>query len=377
MKKLIILGSVAVLLPMVSFAAYVGAGDSVTAPVATESSQNSYLVGGTVNVANQTPGDLVTAGGTIVISGNVEKDILTVGGNVSIIGGTVEDLRVAGGNIIIGKKINGEAMIAGGQVTITSDTQISGDSYIVGGTLVFAGTENRNLTLLGGAIRIDGTVNGNLNIKSSEKVIFGSSAVVKGTIKYSAPNEAVIESGAKLTNTPVFTTIADSRKNSGAAAKGFMAFFGIVFFLKLLGALVAAYILWYLFRRDTVTAIEEIHAHFWKVLLRGFATLILIPIAGIILLITTIGWIPGVVLLATYGALLAIASPLAFLVAASILMKLFKKNHVNLTWYQIILGAIVLRFVVLIPIVGWIVCAVIYLAALGATLGVIKNKFSA
>ena len=70
MKKLIILGSVAVLLPMVSFAAYVGAGDSVTAPVATESSQNSYLVGGTVNVANQTPGDLVTAGDALSVVGD-------------------------------------------------------------------------------------------------------------------------------------------------------------------------------------------------------------------------------------------------------------------------------------------------------------------
>ena len=377
MKKLIILGGIAALLPTFAFAAFVGAGDNIVAPAPTASAQNVYLVGGTVNVSNPVNGDAMIGGGTVVVSGNIEKDVFVVGGNISILGGSAEDLRVVGGNITVGKKINGEAMIAGGQIIITSDTQIKGDSYIAGGTVNFSGTEDGNLVLAGGDIRVDGTVNGNLKIKGAEKVTFGSQAVVKGMIEYSAPNEAVIETGAQLSNAPVFKKVEGMRKTSKGTPAGLFAFLGVMYFLKLLAVLAAVYGIWYWFKKDAVSAIEETHSHFWKVLLHGFAVLILVPIAAVILLITVIGWIPAMVLLAGYGAFLVLATPVSIIIATSLLMKMFKKNHTSFTWYQIIFGLLALKLIALVPIVGWVVCFAIYLTALGTTAGIIKNKLSA
>ncbi len=364
-------------MPTFAFAAFVGLGDNVVSPAPKTSAQNVYLVGGTVNVSNPVNGDALIGGGTVVISGNVEKDVNVVGGNVSILGGSAEDLRVIGGNIAVGKKINGEAMIVGGQIIITSDTQIKGDSYIAGGTINFSGTEEGNLVLSGGDIRVDGTVNGNLKIKGAQKVTFGGQAVVKGMTEYSATTEATIETGAQLANAPVFKKIESNRNTSNKTPAGFMALFGLMYFLKLLAVLAAVYGIWYWLRKDAVSAIEETHSHFWKVLLRGFAVLVLIPVGAVILFITVIGWIPSMVLLAGYVALLTLAAPVSIIISTSLLMRLFKKNHTNFTWYQIIFGLVVLRLVALIPIVGWVVCFAIYLVALGTTAGIIKNKLSA
>lgn len=378
MKKIIVLGAFAALLPVAAFAAYVGVGDSVSSPLPAadkEIGENVYLVGGTVNVSNPVLGDLSTAGGTVVVSGKVDRDILAAGGNVSIIGGEAEDIRVAGGNLTIGGKVNGEIMAAGGQVSVTSDAVIARDSYIAGGTLSFAGTENGNLTLAGGEVRVDGIVNGNLLIKNAQKVTFGPRAVVKGTVEYFAPKEATIEDGAQLSSAAVFHKIEDSR-GKGSGVKPFMAIFGIMFLLKQIAVLAAAYLLWYLRKHDMTSAIEGVFHHFWKTLFRGFAVLVLIPIAAIILLFTVIGWVPAAVLIAAYIALLALAVPTAAIIATSLLMALFKKGRTSLEWYHILGGVIVLSILGFIPVVGWIACFVVFLVSLGAVAGILKTKFS-
>jgi len=378
MKKIIIVGVVAGLLPAVALAAYVGAGDSVSAPSPLGGTQpavqNVYLAGGTVNVSNPAAGDVVVAGGTVVISSKVDHDVLAVGGNLSIIGGSAEDVRVAGGNVTIGGKVSGEVMAAGGQIIITPDATIAKDSYIAGGTLVFAGMEDSNLTLAGGDVRIDGTVNGNLVVKSGRKVTFGRQAVVKGTIEYSAPAEAVIESGAQLASAPVFHKIQNIR--GGLRPQLFATLLGIISVLKMIAVLAAAYLLWYLRRRDMVAAIQNTHERFWGTLIRGFGVLILTPIAGIILLFTVVGWVPAAVTLTVYGALLVLAAPVATIVATSFLMTLFKKNRTDLAWYHILLGLVVLTLLALIPFIGWFVYFVIYLIALGAVTNVARVKFS-
>jgi hypothetical protein len=331
-------------------------------------------VGATVNASNPVVGDLLTAGGTTIISGKVSQDIMAVGGTLTIVGGEAEDLRVGGGNITIGEKVNGEIMAAGGQIAITSDTVIAKDSYIAGGSIVFNGTENGNLTLVGRQIQIDGTVNGNLMITRAEKVTFGSRAIVKGTVEYSAPQEATIESGAQISATPIFHKIEST---SGKARASFMNFLKVLAVLKLIAVLTAAYLLWFLRRRDMVTAVESVYKRFWSVLLRGFAVLILVPVASIILLFTVVGWIPAGVMLATYVALLMVAAPVAVLIATSLLMALFKKSHTDLKWYYILVGAIILSLVTLIPFVGGFICFIIFLLSLGAVSGILKTKFSA
>lgn len=373
MKKIVLLGVIAVFMPVVALAAYVGAGDNVSTP-AVPIAQNAYLAGGTVNVSNSVAGDVLAVGGNVFISGKVDKDIMVGGGTINIIGGSAEDIRVAGGNITVSGKVSGEIAAAGGQITVTPETTIAKDSYLFGGLVIFSGLENGNLTIAGSDVRIDGTVNGNVKIKRAEKVSFGPNANVKGTIEYSAPVEAIVSDGAQLASAPVFTKVESLR--TGARPQLFAAFVGVALLVKMIAIFAAALLLWYVRRRDMSTIVSGVYSHFWDKLLSGFALAILTPIAGIFLLFTVIGWIPGVVMLALYGVLLALSVPIAVIVTTSFIMTAFKKNHADLAWYHILGGSVIFGLLYVIPVVGWIAHSVVCLVSLGATAGVLRAKLA-
>ncbi len=373
MKKFVILWVIAAFVPVVALAAYVGAGDNVSTP-AVPIAQNVYLAGGTVNVSNSVAGDVIAVGGNVFISGKVDKDIMAAGGTVNVIGGSAEDIRVAGGNITISGKVNGEIAAAGGQLTVTPETTVAKDSYLFGGLVVFSGLENGNLTIAGSDVRIDGTVNGNVKIKHAEKVSFGPNANIKGTIEYSAPQEATKDDGTQLASAPVFTKVESLR--DGMRPKLFAAFAGVAFTLKMIAILAAAYLLWFLRRKEVTAAIASVHTHFWGRLLAGFGVLVLAPIAGVILLTTIIGWVPGMVILALYCILLTLSAPVSVIITSSFIMTVFKKGHSDLKWYHLLGSAIILGFLAFIPVVGWLAYFIIYLVSLGAVAGVMKSKLA-
>lgn len=374
MKTLTILAGVAVtLVPAISLAAYVSAGASVVLPPAPAGGANAYLVGGIVNAENQVNGDLLAAGGTVIITSKAQGDIMAAGGTVNILGASAQDVRVAGGNVTVGGNFTGELMAAGGSVTVTPQTTIAKDSYIVGGTLNFLGFESGALTLAGSDIRIDGTVNGNVIVNKANKVTIGSLAVVRGGLEYSAPVPVVIEQGGQVLGQTTFHKIeTPAQSNAGFVFASFITILAIV---KFLAALTAAYLLWYLRRKDMIAVIEDMCERFWKNLLYGFAFLVLVPVAAIILFVTVIGSIPAIVALLVYAALLVLATPVALLVATSGLLQLFKRNKTALTWYLILIGSLIFSLVSIIPFVGWIICLIIYLVSLGGLFSVLKTKF--
>lgn len=368
MKNLTILAGVAVaLVPAVSLAAYLSAGTSVVLPPAPAGGANAYLAGGTVDAANAVNGDLLAAGGTIIVSSKVQGDIMAAGGTVNILDASAEDVRVAGGNVTIGGIFKGEVMAVGGQITVTPDTTIAKDSYIAGGALIFMGSENGALTFMGGNLRIDGTVNGNLIVKKANKVTIGSQAIIKGNFEYSAPVPVVIEQGGQVFGQTTFHKTMPPTGSTSIITLGLI--------VKFFTILATAYLLWYLRRKDMIAVVQDTHERFWKNLFHGFACLVLVPVAVIILFVTIVGFIPAIVALFIYIALLFLATPVAMVVATSALMGLVKQSRTELAWYHILLGGVVLTLVCIIPFVGWIICFVIYLASLGGLFNVLKTKF--
>jgi hypothetical protein len=369
-RAVVVAGFAVAVVPMLSFAAYLQAGSNVFVTPTDAPTGNAYVAGGNVEVMNPVGGDLLAAGGTVSVSGKVGQDIMVAGGTVNIVSASAQDVRVVGGNITIGGKFTGELAVAGGQITVLPETTIANDSYVGGGTVNFGGNEAGNLTIAGGAVRIDGVVAGNLTITKAKQVTIGSHAVIKKNFEYTAATQAVMEQGAQVTGQTVFHQAAPPAPRNGAL----WAFAGIVtawFFIKFIVALTAAYLLWYLRKKDMQSILEAVQTSFWRELLRGFSFMVLIPIAVIIAFVTIIGAIPALVALLVYIAVLVLASPIAFIFTAS----LFKKNSMEIAWYHILLGALVFCIVGIIPFVGWIACFVVYLVSLGGLVNVFKLKF--
>jgi hypothetical protein len=373
MKKLIV-GFVSVgffAVPALTFAAYMRAGSSVSLSPGTVTPGNAYLAGGSVNVGNTIGGDLTVAGGNVIVTGKVAGDINAAGGTVNIIGSSAQDVRVGGGNVTIGGKFSGEMLVGGGQVIVLPDTTIANDSYLAGGTLTFAGAENGNLTIQGGEVSIDGMVAGNLTIKATKSVTIGSNAVIKKGFEYTAPAQAVVETGAQVPANIVFHMLAQNQPARPAFPGMLFAFFTGWLIIKFFIILAAAYLLWYLRRKDSLDIVSIAKSRFWHELLRGFIVLIVVPAAIVIAFITVIGAIPGFVALLAYIAILVLAPPFTILFVASLL----KKDHEALAWYHILLGALLVSIVGFIPFIGWLACLIVYLATLGALAGILAAKF--
>lgn len=364
--------AVAILLPPAVFAASMNTGQTVSVNGASPAEGNVYAVGGTVNTAGPISGDLIMAGGTIFSTAKVNGDIMVAGGNLNLTGVTAQDIRMAGGNIMLSGTLSGELVMAGGQVVIAPDAKIAKDSYIAGGSISFSGNEAGNLKMAGGDLYIDGTVKGNLTISRANKVTIGPHAVIGGTLEYGAPVPATIESGARITGEPIFHVV-QPRQNNRQAAPGVFGFLTVIWFLKFLAGLAAAYLLWYLFRGDSLAVLEEIKARYGRSLLHGFALLILMPIAAIIALITVIGSIPGLLALLAYVTLLVLTVPATILLVAALLLR----GKTDLKWYHILIAALIIAIVRFIPFIGWIAYALVYLGALGAVGNILKGKFVA
>ncbi len=359
-------GLVAIVLPLISSAAYFQAGKAVNI-AAQGVNDNAYVAGGAVTIAAPVSGDLFAAGGTIFVSSKVSQDVMMIGGTVIVSGSSAQNFRVAGGNVTIGSIINGELVGAAGNFTITPDTTIAKDAYLAGGAVTFNGHESGNLNIAGGSVIIGGTVDGNLKITATKDVTIASGAVIKGNLEYTAPKEASVESGAQVLGTTTFHEAAASK-----AAVGWLAgIFTLGLLLKFLMTLLLAYLIWYIFRKDALALLEESITHFGKSLLRGFIFLVAVPIAAIIAFVTIIGAGLGGIVGVIFAALAMLALPATILVVSSLILK----RRAELKWYHILLGAVVLQIAALIPFIGWIACFIVWLASFGGLLAVLGRKF--
>jgi cytoskeletal protein CcmA (bactofilin family) len=374
------IGIGALAIPAVSLAAYVAAGKTVALPATIATSTNAYLAGGAVDAATPVDGDLLIGGGNIVISSAVKNDIMAAGGTINIVNASANDVRVVGGNINIDGKFAGELMAAGGNITITPNSTIAKDSYVAAGTLTFMGNENGGLTVAGGNVDINGTVNGNLVVKRAGNVTIGPNAIIKGNFEYSAQQTATIDPSAKIAGQTTFHQMAASANNGmGSETTGIGIVAALLTFwlvAKFLIVLTAAYLLWYLARKDMTAIINDTRSRFWKKLFAGFAFLILVPVGAFILFLTLIGAIPALVAVLGYILLLILAAPVAIILASAILMALFKKSMTDLHWYHILIGAIVYTIIAFIPFLGWLADCIVYLLAIGGLMGILKTKFA-
>ncbi len=343
-------------------AAYFNAGRNVTVENAATVAQNVYVAGASVAVSSPVNGDVLAAGSTLYISSKASGDIMAIGSNVIIQGASAQDVRVAAANLTVGGTFSGELAAAGASVTVTPGTTIAKDSYIAGASISFDGSESGSLYLAGGAVYFDGTTGGNLVIKNAKQVTIGPDAVIGGNLDYTAQASATIEPGAHIAGATTFhQTVV---KQSPDAWMGpFAVLITLWWFIKFLMMLTAAYLFWYVLRRDATEIVTRATHGFWKELLRGFVVAVALPVAAIIALITVIGMIPGIAAFLAYGLVLLVACPMAGIVTAAVI---WRNRTPNLRWYHILLGVLILDIIGFIPFIGWIVALAVYLASFGA-----------
>ena len=355
--------SVALLMPLIAAASDVRVGQQPSLTANEKITSNVYLAGGSVSSSATVPGDEVVAGGSVLVNGPISQDLLAAGGNVTILSPVGGDVRVAGGNLTIVGAVKGDVAAVGGQTQI-SGTGVGGDVLWAGGTLRVDAPVNGTLHLRGGNVTINAPVKGDIDFNGGTLTL-GNAAVVEGNLVYTADKQADIQTGAVVRGKTTF----EPRKNVPEAAKvgilvGLLSF---ALFVKFLMTLISALVLGLVFRRYALTVVENAAARPLAELGRGFATLILLPVASVILLVTVVGLPIGILGLIGFVALMIVASILSAIVLGSIVHRLIWKPHsYEVSWRTILLGAILYFILGLIPFVGWLAKFVLILITLGA-----------
>lgn len=353
MKKIILsLVAVALLAPALSLAAYWHAGESVSITAVQSLEENAYVAGSSVTVSGDVDGDLFAAGNTVSVSGDVSGDIMVAGSLVNIIGASAEDLRAAGSSVNISGNFSGELMAAGAQVIVTSDAEIGEDVRLAGSVLDFNGQAGGDVSLFG------------------EQVTIGAGAVIEGDLNYSSPTEATIDPAAQISGEVNFTETAAGQHKEGAG-RALSGFFTAFFVIKFLAVLLVAYLLWYLRRKDSIEIIQQAASKFGPSLLRGFIFMVVVPAAIVVLCFTAIGFPIAIFSGLVYAAILMLACPFAVLFVSSLMLK----KKIDLRWYHILFGAVIFTVMGMIPVIGWLVVLLAYLASLGSLIAVLRAKF--
>lgn len=352
MKKILILIWALVLSLTISIPAF--------ADTDIESAGNIFMFENSINREFKSEGDVYAFGNSIDLNGATEGDILAFGNTININAKDVKgSIRSAGASVSILASSVRNITAAGGVVSVLEGTTAKG-VYIAGGTIDFLGNAE-DLFITGDVVTINGVVTGNVKVECSQLTI-GENAKIDGTIEVRGENEPTILGNLDPSKVD-FQQVANTTNRSFQSRFNIM---GII--IKLISSILIAVILVVIFRRNLERSTVGLIKKPWLPFVIGFCTLIVLPIAAILVMITVVGIPIGVIFSIIYGIVIYLSTVITAIVLGRIILK-------NINIYLSSIAAVVaLRILLLIPYLGGVLRFLCVLLALGVFVLEIVDK---
>ena len=282
---------------MVAVAVAVIAGQPLPAPTAAPASQriadNYYAASNHIHLTTPVDGDVVIAGRVLEVDGEIAGDVLAAGWRVSVLKTVSDDVRIAGAEVLVNAPVDGDLTLAGGDVTVGTDARVTGRVWLTGGTVRADGVFERELQIAGQTVQIAGEVRKPLTV-IAETLEIQPTARILASLTYKSPREAHIMNGASIAGPIAFTRIdAEEARRARSLA-------GLSSLLFVIHLFVAGLLFLLLLPRVATAGVDTLRAQPWRSLLLGFALLVTVPIAALILVVTVFGAPLGVSLGALY-----------------------------------------------------------------------------
>ena len=352
--------------------AYLAAAPAVLAATGGEqtvehaSAGHHFSAGPDVELGDAIDGDAYAVGARVALAAPVAGQAVLGGGQVEVSGQVARGLFAVGGTVVVSGTVHGDADLAGGTVELTPAAKIGGNVTMQGGRLTMAGATDGRLRMTGGDAVMNGTVAGDAEITAGH-IEIGREARIAGTLRYRSEQEPVIAAGAQLLgglqHLPAAPFSGSWREGARHALHGTGgAIWPTGSFV--IGALLLLILPGFL--RDTSTlAVGE-----WgRNLGIGFAVVVAVPVAVILLFVTLIGIPLGLLTIAFYVALLL----LGYLVGAValgdfVLGRLAPARAAAIGWRVLALLAVLIALGIVrrVPLVGGWVLSLVFLVGVGA-----------
>ena len=364
---------------------------SVGSSVSVDGGSEYAVIGGNNVALNGTCGrDAFVVGATLGVTGSVERDLIALGNRLNLSGSVGRDLYFGGKSVLISGKIGGDVLLKADEIQIASDAEIGGTLRYNSSAKITAPAD----LLAAASTYSDGSEGSPVSAVSAQPVHTAAPVqpaasaepaepAQSGTPAEPAASAVPVETAAPAQTAQPLQTIQSPQSSEPAPASR-PSFFGRVkgWLFSYVGLVLLAFALlwltplWEKLDKDYAGADLGKYAAVFGI---GFAVLLALPIAVIILMITGIGLRPALVLLFLYIAAI-IAAPvfLGFFLGVLIWRKLLKRTPNYQA--ELPIGLLVWRIVSLIPGIKFAASVVTVPLALGVLtrmLGKKKKKASA
>jgi hypothetical protein len=339
-----------------------------TDAVSHEFGSDYFAVGGLLNVTETVRGDAFLAGGRVSTASEVQGDLVAAAGELSVGGAIGDDLYAAGGNVQVDAIVNGNARVAGGDVTVGPATVVAGALSLTGGRVVFEGSAQEYLQASGGSVRIDGEVQGDVEVRA-EELLIGPGARIGGKLVYRGPLPPEVPEGALIEGGVEFHEESVGRYLEDTGSRGHDAAYGVGTFLWLVGVFVAAALFLLLLPRFASEAAATVGRKPLQSLGLGLAILVCVPFVAVVLLITIVGIPLALLLVSLYLLVLFLGWVTAALFLAQRGLETLRPGRVATRGWQLfalLLGLVALWLLRQVPLVGGVIGFVALLAGIGA-----------
>ena len=337
-----------------------GANEHGDAMVSRQLGNDVFASGGEVRLSEEIYGDAIAAGGAVTIDATVRGDTVLAGGEIQLRGTTDEDAYVAGGEVEVSGHIAGSARIAGGEIELDRDAVIDGAVSLAGGRVTMAGRIGQYLQVGAGRVRIDGQVDGDVDVAGGELSI-GPGAVINGALTFRGPKPPQVAEGAEVRG--------GVRHIEERERAGLMAFAGVFTLMWIAGWLIVGWIVLALWPGFARAVVETARNRLGPSLLMGLALLVGMPIALVALASSLIGLPLALLLLCLYLVLLPLGYIAAAVAIGDWLLPRIRRGAEVATRHRVfmLLGVLIVLFVLTrIPYLGGLLSLLVLLAGMGS-----------
>ncbi len=331
---------------------------------------NDTLVvfGETVRIHGNVNGDAIVFGKDIVIDGVIDGNLIVVGESVDLGGEVTGSVQMAGQDARVSGTVAQNLYLAGQDVGIAGASKVTRDAMVAGQNLHLAGMLGRDLHVGGAIVELEGEIARNVKA-GADSLRVAPSVEIGGDLVAYLPNEAAMEvdPNATIRGETRFEPREDEEVNRYAKPGYYMIRIG-----GIAGGLIMGLLAFMIFPQMFTRGLGEP-----RIALRtmgvGFAALIGVPVAIVIVAVTLVGIPLALVGAASYALALYLGK---LVVAAYVGHRILKHDGWRRTQFVwgLLLGLVVLTVLFEIPFLGGFLQFLVVLTGLGAVLAQVWSK---
>jgi cytoskeletal protein CcmA (bactofilin family) len=322
-----------------------------------------YAAGKNITVNGDLNGDLVCAGQTILINGTVRGDVLCAGSDITINGKVLGSVRVADMRTNINGSVGRNVNALGQYLTIGGDSQVAGEAAFVGQSMTINGSVKQDAYGSMSQLDINGPVSGSVTAWQPTSIGIGPEGKVAGNLSYTTDSQLSLDD-SKVAGKVEFHKTPMAQKRT---AREETAVWAGNWFYWTVAVLIIALLLAWLAPRMVKEVSDTLRQKAGVSLGIGALSMIVVPVAAIILMITVFGAPLGLLALGSWVLLMSLSGSIVAVTAGRWVLGKVKWKTDSLIWAAVV-GVPVAMLVFSVPVFGGLVS---FIAALWGTGGLI------